>query len=216
MKWSYKTVHFELKREGLLGGSFLDETEVEEQLNQYGRSGWELISVIEVQDGIIAFFKQQLDPGFSTRQQETVGYEDNTDRVIDEPYEADHEEFYETEDEYQMPEQSVPDAVRREEQYGHREAHELEEHDTDDHLISEDEYQVPEQSMPEAVRREEQDGHPEAHEFEEHDTDDHLISEDGAEELLGDDEIAPLEDQQSNDELDEQADQRGIGAIRIE
>mgnify|MGYP001817140777 FL=1 len=63
MKWSYKTVHFELKREGLLGGSFLDETEVEEQLNQYGRSGWELTSVIEVQDGIIAFFKQPLDLG---------------------------------------------------------------------------------------------------------------------------------------------------------
>jgi hypothetical protein len=61
MKWSYKTVHFELKKEGLLGGAFLDEAEIEEQLNDYGRSGWELISVLEVQDGIIAFFKQSLD-----------------------------------------------------------------------------------------------------------------------------------------------------------
>lgn len=60
MKWSYKTVHFELKKEGLLGGTFLDETEIEEQLNDYGRSGWELISVIEVHDGIIAFFKQSI------------------------------------------------------------------------------------------------------------------------------------------------------------
>lgn len=64
MKWSYKTVHFELKKEGLLGGAFLDETEIEEQLNDYGRSGWELVSVIEVQDGIIAFFKQSLNLGF--------------------------------------------------------------------------------------------------------------------------------------------------------
>ncbi|MGA7278251.1 MAG: DUF4177 domain-containing protein [Desulfocapsaceae bacterium] len=58
MNWSYKTVHFELKKEGILGGGFLDETEIEEQLNDYGRSGWELISVIEVQSGVIAFFKQ--------------------------------------------------------------------------------------------------------------------------------------------------------------
>lgn len=60
MKWSYKTVHFEVKKEGLLGGSFLDETEIEEQLNQFGQSGWELISVIEVQNGIICFFRQAL------------------------------------------------------------------------------------------------------------------------------------------------------------
>ena len=60
MKWGYKTVHFELKKEGLLGGSFLDEAEIEEQLNDFGRSGWELISVIEVQQGIICFFKQPL------------------------------------------------------------------------------------------------------------------------------------------------------------
>lgn len=65
MKWSYKTVHFELKKEGLLGGAFLDETEIEEQLNDYGRSGWELISVIEVQDGIIAFFKQLISRGLT-------------------------------------------------------------------------------------------------------------------------------------------------------
>ena len=63
VKWSYKTVHFELKREGLLGGSFLDEAEIEERLNDFGHSGWELISVIEVQDGIIAFFKQSLENG---------------------------------------------------------------------------------------------------------------------------------------------------------
>lgn len=62
MKWSYKTVHFELKKEGLLGGSFLDEAEIEEQLNQFGQSGWELISVIEVQNGIICFFRQPLTP----------------------------------------------------------------------------------------------------------------------------------------------------------
>jgi len=58
MKWGYKTVHFELKKEGLLGSGFLDESEIEQELNEFGASGWELVSVLEVQDGIIVFFKQ--------------------------------------------------------------------------------------------------------------------------------------------------------------
>ncbi len=60
MKWGYKTVHFELKKEGLLGVGVLDESEIEHALNEYGKSGWEVISVLEVQDGIIVFFKQPL------------------------------------------------------------------------------------------------------------------------------------------------------------
>ncbi|PID41326.1 MAG: hypothetical protein CR981_03585 [Proteobacteria bacterium] len=58
MNWSYKTVHFELKKEGLLGSGVLDESEMEQELNEFGCNGWELISVLEVQDGVIAFFKQ--------------------------------------------------------------------------------------------------------------------------------------------------------------
>ncbi|PHR30659.1 MAG: hypothetical protein COA36_01225 [Desulfotalea sp.] len=60
MRWSYKTVHFELKKEGLLGSSFLDESEIELSLNEYGKSGWELISMLETMDGLIAVFKQSL------------------------------------------------------------------------------------------------------------------------------------------------------------
>lgn len=60
MRWSYKTVHYELKKEGLLGSSFLDESEVEISLNEYGKSGWELISMLETMDGLIAVFKQPL------------------------------------------------------------------------------------------------------------------------------------------------------------
>jgi Domain of unknown function (DUF4177) len=58
MRWSYKTVHFSLKKEGLLGSAFLDETEIEVSLNDYGQSGWELVSFMEVNDGLIAVFKQ--------------------------------------------------------------------------------------------------------------------------------------------------------------
>lgn len=60
MKWGYKTVHFALKKEGLLGSGFLDESEVEQELNEYGLGGWDLVSVLEVVDGIIVFFKQPL------------------------------------------------------------------------------------------------------------------------------------------------------------
>ncbi len=60
MRWSYKTVHYELKKEGLLGSAFLDESEVEFSFNEYGRAGWELISILETMDGIIAVFKQPL------------------------------------------------------------------------------------------------------------------------------------------------------------
>jgi hypothetical protein len=60
MRWSYKTVHYELKKEGLLGSAFLDESEVELSLNEYGKAGWELVSILETQDGLIAVFKQPL------------------------------------------------------------------------------------------------------------------------------------------------------------
>ena len=60
MRWCYKTVHFAMKKEGFLGSAFLDEAEVEQSLNEYGQSGWELTSIIETQDGLIAFFKQPL------------------------------------------------------------------------------------------------------------------------------------------------------------
>lgn len=61
MRWSYKTVHFGLKKDGLLGGAFLDDTEIEETLNEYGQGGWELISMVDTRDGVIAVFKQPLD-----------------------------------------------------------------------------------------------------------------------------------------------------------
>lgn len=61
MRWSYKTVHYDYKKEGLLGGEFLDEAEMEESMNEYGRAGWELVSLLEVQEGLIATFKQPID-----------------------------------------------------------------------------------------------------------------------------------------------------------
>lgn len=58
MNWSYKTTHFSMKKEGLLGNAFLDEAEIEGTLNEFGKAGWELVSLMEVNDGLIAVFKQ--------------------------------------------------------------------------------------------------------------------------------------------------------------
>jgi hypothetical protein len=58
MRWSYKTVHYDLKKEGLLGGTFIDESEIELSLNEFGKAGWELVSILETQEGLLAVFKQ--------------------------------------------------------------------------------------------------------------------------------------------------------------
>jgi len=73
MRWCYKTVHYELKKEGFLGSAFLDEAEVEQSLNEYGNAGWELVSIMETHEGLIAVFKQPLDPPVQEADPLTVG-----------------------------------------------------------------------------------------------------------------------------------------------
>ncbi len=73
MRWSYKTVHYNYKKEGLLGGEFLDEAEMEESMNEFGRAGWELVSLLEVQEGLIATFKQPIDIPSSRKNPPTGG-----------------------------------------------------------------------------------------------------------------------------------------------
>ncbi len=73
MRWSYKTVHFSLKKEGFLGSVFLDEAEIEVSLNEFGKSGWELVSFMEVNDGLIAVFKQPLASGISDLSVQETG-----------------------------------------------------------------------------------------------------------------------------------------------
>lgn len=70
MRWSYKTVYFGLKKDGLLGSAFLDDAEIEETLNEYGQGGWELVSMFETRDGVISVFKQPF--GLVERVKQTV------------------------------------------------------------------------------------------------------------------------------------------------
>lgn len=72
MRWSYRTVHFELKKEGLLGSAFIDESEIEETLNEYGAAGWELVSMLETRDGVIAVFKQPMNLDYAESVQQSA------------------------------------------------------------------------------------------------------------------------------------------------
>ncbi len=79
MRWCYKTVHFELKKDGLLGSAFLDDDEMEETLNEFGNAGWELLSMVDTRDGVLAVFKQPM-----TDTQGLVAKEDLLDEAAEE------------------------------------------------------------------------------------------------------------------------------------
>lgn len=108
MKWSYKTIHFALKKEGLLGAGFLDESEIEQALNEYGRSGWELVSVLEVQDGIIAIFKQPLGPVAPIEKKQVDSVEEMAGDEL--PEERDYS-GYDNDPEVELPESPTDEST---------------------------------------------------------------------------------------------------------
>ena len=84
MRWSYKSIHYDYKKEGLLGGTFLDEAEIEQSMNEFGRAGWELVSLFEVQDGLMAIFKQPLDlPARQSVQQAAESKRDESEVSVE-------------------------------------------------------------------------------------------------------------------------------------
>ena len=204
VKWSYKTVHFELKREGLLGGSFLDEAEIEERLNDFGHSGWELISVIEVQDGIIAFFKQSLDLGLSSVAQGDIGSESDEIQKTGYAYQAGRVQG--TDDEYQTDEaEEIYDPYASEDT--------LEVDDVYDEGI----YEADDSASAESETYEQEYSHREEEQFVDRDDRGYQtsLSEDDLDNFV---EEAPEEheNQEAGDEQQENDSDRGIGAIRIE
>jgi len=92
IRWRYKTIHVDLKKDGILGSPFLDEEELERSLCHYGQDGWELVTVLEVQDGLVALCKQpfageniaEAEPILASRRDETVR-EDGIDEPVGEP-----------------------------------------------------------------------------------------------------------------------------------
>ena len=60
MKWQYKTILFEFQKDGILGEKYIDDHQVEAELNEHGVQGWELVTVTMVPDGLLAFCKNAL------------------------------------------------------------------------------------------------------------------------------------------------------------
>ena len=204
VKWSYKTVHFELKREGLLGGSFLDEAEIEERLNDFGHSGWELISVIEVQDGIIAFFKQSLDLGLSSVAQGDIGSESDEIQKTGYAYQAGRVQG--TDDEYKTDEaEEIYDPYASEDT--------LEVDDVYDEGI----YEADDSASAESETYEQEYSHREEEQFVDRDDRGYQtsLSEDDLDNFV-EEAQEEHENQEAGDEQQENDSDRGIGAIRIE
>ncbi len=63
MQWEYRTI--KLKGKGFWGGG-LDETQLDDAMNELGREGWELVSVLGTNEvygktrHIVAIFKRPL------------------------------------------------------------------------------------------------------------------------------------------------------------
>lgn len=58
MMWQYRTIVFEFAKDGLLGERYIDDEEMENTLNEQGSMGWELVSAVMVQDGVLAVLKR--------------------------------------------------------------------------------------------------------------------------------------------------------------
>ena len=58
MLWKYRTILFELTKDGLLGDRYVDDEEMEKTLNEIGALGWELVNVTLLQDGLLAILKR--------------------------------------------------------------------------------------------------------------------------------------------------------------
>lgn len=60
--WQYRTILFEFQKDSLLGDKYIDDEELETTLNEQGESGWELVAVTPVREGILSFFKRMQPP----------------------------------------------------------------------------------------------------------------------------------------------------------
>lgn len=58
MLWQYRTIIFEFAKDGLLGEKYINDEEMENTLNEQGLMGWEVVSVVMVQEGILAVLKR--------------------------------------------------------------------------------------------------------------------------------------------------------------
>jgi hypothetical protein len=60
VRWQYRTILFEFQKDGILGDKYIDDDEMEDVLNEHGQKGWELVSVTPVQEGLLSFFKREI------------------------------------------------------------------------------------------------------------------------------------------------------------
>ncbi len=92
MTYRYRTIVFEFAKDGILGERYIDDEEMEKTLNSQGRLGWELVSVVMIQDGVLAVLKR---PG-SPQKGDAVQTEALQEREPDESKEEQEEGTFST------------------------------------------------------------------------------------------------------------------------
>lgn len=81
MAWRYRTILFEFTKDGLLGDKYVDDEEVEKTLNELGAQCWELVNVVLLQDGLLAFLKLGIGSKARLAREEPEAEEVAADRV---------------------------------------------------------------------------------------------------------------------------------------
>ncbi len=73
VRWQYRTILFEFQKDSLLGDKYIDDEELETTLNEQGKSGWELVAVTPVREGILSFFKKMQPPAGAEAEPSSEG-----------------------------------------------------------------------------------------------------------------------------------------------
>lgn len=87
MLWQYRTIIFEFAKDGLLGEKYINDEEMENTLNEQGLMGWEVVSVVMVQEGVLAVLKrpvsqaaEQPDRNAEARAEQEAGHPEAAER----------------------------------------------------------------------------------------------------------------------------------------
>jgi hypothetical protein len=101
MYWEYQTILFEFRKDGLLGDKYIDDAEVENNLNEQGKLGWELVNVTPVQEGLLAFLKKEKRP--VARQPKTEPVQQPVTEKADQPERPINRDYVQVQDRELVP-----------------------------------------------------------------------------------------------------------------
>ena len=120
MMWQYRTIIFEFAKDGLLGERYIDDEEMENTLNEQGSMGWELVSAVMVQDGVLAVLKR---PGTKVASQKSDPADSEYPHEAGRSPAAEQEDIITREQVRQQEQEHIQSLGRRQEQKSEEHRH---------------------------------------------------------------------------------------------